>query len=126
MRRRERLTKCEKGSESKSQQVSESAHWGDEMGAVKLATEIAMETAQTVCKTRELPESASPLEAQNQRLQALVSELILDNQELRFKAAQLETELEKNERGIKHGDGAGPGCCCEQMSLSAAGDLPLA
>jgi hypothetical protein len=63
--------------------------------------ETTMETAQTVCKTRELAESASLLEVQNQRLQAMVSELILDNQELRFKAAQLEMELEKNERGMK-------------------------
>jgi hypothetical protein len=61
--------------------------------------EIEMETAQTVCKTREPAESASLLEVQNQRLQALVSELILDNQELRFKAAQL--EMEKNERGLR-------------------------
>ncbi len=74
---------------------------GDEVSGVTLAMETAMETAQTVCKTRGPAESASPLEVQNQRLQALVSELILDNQELRFKAAQLETELEKSERGMK-------------------------
>ena len=101
MRRRERLTKYEKGSEPASQKFSESACQGDEMGAVTLAMEIEMETAQTVCKTREPAESASLLEVQNQRLQALVSELILDNQELRFKAAQLQADLEKNERGMK-------------------------
>jgi len=38
---------------------------------------------------------------QNQRLNALVSELIIDNQELRFKVARLEAELEKNERSLK-------------------------
>jgi hypothetical protein len=63
--------------------------------------EVEMETAQTVQQTWEPEQNASPLELQNQRLQALVSELILDNQELRFRAAQLKTELEKNERGLK-------------------------
>jgi hypothetical protein len=67
--------------------------------------ETTMETAQTVCKTREPAESAFPLEAQNQQLQALVSELILDNQELRFKAAQLQADLEKNDRGMKAATG---------------------
>jgi hypothetical protein len=83
MRRREPLTKCEEDS------------------GVTLAMETTMETAQTVCKTREPAESAPPLEAQNQRLQALVSELIMDNQELRFKAAQLQANLKENERGMK-------------------------
>lgn len=68
---------------------------------MRLAMEMEMETAQTVHEKREQEQSASPLEVQNQRLQALVSELILDNQELRFKAAQLETELERNARGLK-------------------------
>lgn len=59
-----------------------------------------METAQTVCKTREPARSASPLEVQNQQLQALVTELINDNQEMRFKVAGLEAELEQNKRGL--------------------------
>ncbi len=60
-----------------------------------------IKAAQTARETREPEQSASPLEMQNLRLQALVSEMILDNQGLRFKVAQLEAELEKNERSLK-------------------------
>jgi hypothetical protein len=66
-----------------------------------LAMEMKMNTAEIVVKTREAAGSASPLEVENQRLQALVSELILSNQELRFKGAQLEARLEASERGLK-------------------------
>ena len=41
------------------------------------------------------------LEAQNRRLQALVAELILENQTLRFDMTQLETRLRKNEQALK-------------------------
>ncbi len=44
---------------------------------------------------------AAPLEAQNRRLQALVAELILENQTLRFDMTQLETRLRKNEQALK-------------------------
>lgn len=71
------------------------------MPVLEINMETDTKTAETVHETREPKQSASPLEMQNRRLQALVGELIANNQELRFKAAQLETELEKAERGLK-------------------------
>lgn len=65
-----------------------------------IAMEREMETAQTVRETKEPAENDLPLEVQNRRLQALVTELIRNNQELRFKAAQLQTELEQNQRAL--------------------------
>lgn len=65
-----------------------------------IAMETEMETAQTVRETKEPAENDLPLEVQNRRLQALVTELIRNNQELRFKAAQLQTELEQNQRAL--------------------------
>ena len=60
-----------------------------------------METAQTVHGTQKQARGTLPLEVENQRLQALVTELILNNQELRFKLAGLEVELDRRERGLK-------------------------
>jgi len=85
-----------------SQQVSEPAAWSCERALSRPpAMETQMETAKTVHKTQEPAQAASSLEEQNRRLQTLVGELILDNQELRFKMAHLEAELEKSERGLK-------------------------
>jgi predicted RNase H-like nuclease (RuvC/YqgF family) len=64
------------------------------------AMETMMKTAETVREIKQPAQSASPLEVQNHRLQALVTELLVDNQELRFKAAELEARLEKTERGL--------------------------
>ncbi len=60
-----------------------------------------MKNAQTVCEAKQPAMSVSPLVAEHQRLQKLVSELIMSNQELRFKVAGLEAELEKQQRGLK-------------------------
>jgi predicted RNase H-like nuclease (RuvC/YqgF family) len=60
-----------------------------------------MGSVETAREAREQAESVSPLEVENQRLQTLVSELIMNNQKLRFKVAGLEAELEKSQRGLK-------------------------
>jgi hypothetical protein len=66
-----------------------------------LARETEMVSVETASEAREPVESASLLELENRRLQALVSELIMNNQKLRFKAAGLEAELEKSQRSLK-------------------------
>ena len=43
-----------------------------------------------------------PAAAERERLEALVSELLKTNQELRFKAAALEDEVDRLKRGLAH------------------------
>jgi hypothetical protein len=74
---------------------------GGENFTLPPAMETTMKTTEIVRTTREPAQSASPIEVQNHRLQALVTELLMDNQKLRFKAAELEAEIEKNERSLK-------------------------
>ena len=66
-----------------------------------------METAQTVDEAGKPQKSASPLEAQNQRLQALVCELLEENEtqraenlSLRSRVSQLEQRAASAERGL--------------------------
>lgn len=55
--------------------------------------------AQSEQRTSPAPEDSA--EASQDRLQALVSELLQTNQELRFKIALLEERAESAERGLK-------------------------
>jgi cell division protein FtsB len=49
---------------------------------------------------RAAPANNAQLEYENRRLQTLVSELIKDNQELRFRNAMLEEQAAKLKRGL--------------------------
>jgi hypothetical protein len=71
---------------------------------MRLATmemEMEMETSTSPCEAAERVPRMLPLEVQNRRLQALAADLILENQQLSGKVAQLEAELEKTVRGLK-------------------------
>ncbi len=51
--------------------------------------------AQPMLTTHEAPAESLPLEQQNARLMALVGELLEANQQLRFKAAELEQQSKR-------------------------------
>jgi len=64
-------------------------------------TETEMNTTQIMIEIREPVAGALPLEVQHERLLTLVADLLLENQQLSCKLAQLEAELEKSRRGLK-------------------------
>jgi hypothetical protein len=51
--------------------------------------------AQPMLTTNEAPAESLPLEQQNDRLMALVGELLAANQQLRFKVAELEQQSKR-------------------------------